>query len=125
MQDDPVALSPCGSHVAVNAESGEGGFHQMRPPGYECALPPPQCLARRPNRTGGRRATQGFIRIDDIKAAETAQAGHCGLAAAVWARNHMESRHGRLWRPGGLDVIPVGQGEDPIPVAGPRDTGAI
>ena len=129
MQDDPVALRPCGSHVAENAESGEGGFHRMRPPGCECALTPPQCLAPRANRAAGRRAMQDLIRIDDIKAAETAHAGHSGLAAAVWTRNHMESRHCRLWRPGGISRDPgrAGQGSDPRGWSaryGPRLTGS-
>lgn len=96
MQNDSVAFSSCGIHIAEDAESGEGGFHPMRPTGSEFALPPPQCLARRRSRAAGRQATQDFIRIDDIKATETAHAGHSGLAAAVWTGNPMESRHSPL-----------------------------
>ena len=95
MQDDPVVFPPCRGHVAKKAGAGEGGLHQMRPPGAERSPPPAHRLARRLSGATELLTARDRIGIDDVDPAEAAHARQSGLAAPVRAGNDEKRGHGR------------------------------
>ena len=64
MQDDPVPCRSRGRYMAEDANSGEGGFHLMRPARVKRSLSPAQRLTRRMCGVARRIATHNGIGVD-------------------------------------------------------------
>lgn len=95
MQNNPVAVTARGRHMAKNAGTGERGFDQIRSACPERSTAPTQGLPRRRRSVACRHVTRNGVGVDYVESAKSAHARQGGLAAPVRTGNDEERRRNR------------------------------